>query len=405
MDLRAGRTVIERPSGQHPPDRIARLASLMAMLLAAGCAMPTPTTQSPPATAPPVKSARATLAPESSGTLVTPVPPTPSDAATATPRATVPPVPAPTYSVSLVWQGGYLPSLQGAFRASAEAVDIAVGGPGFVIVGSDANARGEVGVSWTSSDGIDWQEHDSGIAVASGRSPFASVAAGGGALVAVGSLGIWRSVDGASWDQVGDASMLGLGPVDVAWGPAGFVATGWGDGSDARVWRSADGISWEQVPPVGSLAGFCPARISGRPDGYQVLGSLCGTPPSVVLASSDGLSWAPAQKRWITLAAYLKPVAAPRTTCGGTATAPQMNDVGAFGPGYVAVGISRCGNDEQGAAWTSPDGASWQISEIPTSLAKWPMRAMAVRNGQMIVVAGTPWPDYFPAVFTVGLGK
>ncbi|MEO8461780.1 MAG: hypothetical protein ABI555_01090, partial [Chloroflexota bacterium] len=76
-----------------------------------------------------------------------------------------------------------------------------------------------------------------------------------------------------------------------------------------------------------------------------------------------------------------------------------------FGPGYVAVGISRCGNDEQGAAWTSPDGASWQISEIPTSFAKWPMRAMAVRNGKMIVVAGTPWPDYFPAVFAVGLGK
>lgn len=33
------------------------------------------------------------------------------------------------------------------------------------------------------------------------------------------------------------------------------------------------------------------------------------------------------------------------------------------------------------------------------------MYGMAVRKGLTIVVAGTHWPAYFPAVFKVGLGK
>jgi len=67
--------------------------------------------------------------------------------------------------------------------------DIALGGPGFVAVGTTAGR----GAAWTSADGENWNLHTA----SSPTLAFYAVAPYAGGLVAVG-WGIWTSVDGTS---------------------------------------------------------------------------------------------------------------------------------------------------------------------------------------------------------------
>jgi len=230
--------------------------------------------------------------------------------------------------------------------------------------------------------------------------------------------------------------MFGTYETDIAWGPAGFVAIGSFDGRSASVWRSSDGLAWEQAPPATALSGFCPLRIAGGPKGYVAVGSDCGTRP-VTAISVDGRSWvrAPGQPPlasvvaggpgWIAFGRFTPPgsttpgtavwtspdgLAWRRTSflrplppfvpdCGNPYDTAAMSDIARFGPGYVAVGTSTCGNDLWGAAWASPDGGTWHSVRLsPTTAARfWSMHAVAAHDGRLVAAALGPWVDYLPA--------
>lgn len=429
---------------------------LAAILAVAGCASP----PSPSVQAVATPSIGATPGPTISTAAKTPSS-TPSDPTpSATTRTPTPSrTPPPTYGATLIWNQEYLPRPPGVGTlggSNARASDITVTGAGFVIVGTDLDDRGnEVAASWTSPDGITWQEHLTTIRDHPGYS-LSEVAAGIGALVAVGSRGIWRSTDGATWEQVGQPAMLGTFQTDVAWGRDGFVAIGRGDRGTASIWLSADGLAWEQAPGATALSGFCPLKIAGGPKGYVAVGfgavgSVCGdsTQPAIAV-SADGRQWVRAPEQpsltgegasigavaggpgWIAFGpfqatstgdqgtavwtssdglawrrtSFLRPVPPYVPDCGKPYGPAYMVDITAFGPGYVAVGVSSCGNDQWGTAWASPDGATWHSVRLnPTTDARfWLMRAVAARDGQLVAAAGTPWVDYLPAVVSAVLG-
>jgi len=384
----------------------------------------------------------------------TPSPIAATPALAATPRPTARPSPTATYAATLVWSQDYLPRPPGAASlggSNARTSDITVGGPGFVIVGTDLDARrNEVAASWTSSDGIAWQEHLTGPSDDHGYG-FAAVAAGGGALVAVGPTGIWRSVDGQTWEQVGGATMLGTSMTDVAWGPAGFVAIGSPPGvGPASVWRSPDGRAWEPSTVTAALSGFCPSKVAGGANGYIAIGTDCGSSPRPAIAwSADGRSWVRAPRQsslsgegsgsgvvaggpgWIAFGSFtptgsttsgtavwtspdgiawrrtsfLRPLPPYVPDCGNPYEHAAMSDIARFGPGYVAVGVSTCGNDLWGAAWASPDGATWHSVRLsPTTDARfWSMQAVAAHDGRLVAAAVGPWVDYLPAVVSATL--
>jgi hypothetical protein len=371
--------------------------------------------------------------------------------APATPAATPRPTSVPTYAATLAWSQDYLPRPPGdAMRggSNARASDITVGGPGLVIVGTDLDARGnEVAAAWTSTDGVAWQEHVTSIIDHPGYA-FAAVAAGGDALVAVGRQGIWWSSDGVTWEQVGEPAIVGTHLTDIAWGPAGFVAVAADDGGVASTWRSSDGRSWEPGALTTALSGLCPTKIAGGSKGYLVVGSNCGDPSRPVIASSpDGRSWirAPGQSSlfgegeadgaiaggpgWIAFGrfrpdasanagdavwtstdgrawrrtSFLRPLPPCVPDCGNPGGA--IADVAAFGPGYVAVGMSWCGNDQWGAAWASSDGATWHSVRLDpmTDARFWLLRAVAAYGGRLVAAAGGPWVDHLPAAVSAVL--
>lgn len=383
--------------------------------------------------------------------------PSASAPSAATPRPTVRPTPlptpVPTYAATLAWSQDYLPRPPGdAMRGgtNARATDITVGVPGLVIVGTDLDPRGnEVAAAWTSRDGVAWLEHVTSIGDHPGYA-FAAVAAGGDALVAVGRQGIWRSSDGVTWQQVSEPAIVGINLADIAWGPAGFVAVATDERGTASTWRSSDGRSWVPGASTAALSGLCPTRIAGGTKGYVVVGSNCGDPSRPAIASSpDGRSWvrAPGQAflfgegevdgavdggpGWIAFGrvrpagssisgtavwtspdglawrrtSFLRPLPPYVPDCGNPYDIARMLDIAAFGPGYVAVGLSTCGNDQWGAAWASPDGATWRSVRLsPTTAARfWSMQAVAAYRGRLVAAAGGPWVDYLPAAVSAVL--
>jgi hypothetical protein len=217
-----------------------------------------------------------------------------------------------------------------------------------------------------------------------------------------------------------------------------------------KVWRSADGRSWGPVSPSTALSGFCHSRIAGGPRGYVLVGWDCSEPPQPVIATStDGRTWARAPEQaslsgasgiagvvaggpgwiafgpfleattgnageavWISVdgvawrrTSFLRPVSPYVPDCGPGDSA-GIADIAPYGPGYVAVGWSNCGNDRWGAAWASPDGATWHSVRVsPTTNARfWLLRAVAVHDGRLVAAAAGPWVDYWPAAVSAVLG-
>ena len=388
-----------------------------------------------------------------------PAVPTPTPGASgsppASPQASAAPAPVPSqgpspaavqaYAGTLAWSGfDRLPRFY-AGRALTDPIvgGITAGGPGFVVVGSDwVDAEGAVAVAWTSDDGLAWAEHPIGSPgpTSALTSPaLSSVTTGGGMLVAVGRVGIWRSTDGLTWEQAAPSSGLGGIPLRVARGRAGFVAIGRGLGEpcQGRAWTSADGASWRDVA-LPDADHFCPTAVAGSASGYVVVGNdpLDGGP--VVLASSDGVSWsrAPAQPslawdadpegvawtgdRWTAFGSFLPSTSADqgvqvwqstdglawsRTSflqpTGPFACDPgsvHMLDLTGFGPGYVAVGSCTANPELVGIAWTSATGGTWQgvLGRVR------PMSGVA-SNGTRLVAVGSDWPDLRPIVTTAVL--
>lgn len=185
--------------------------------------------------------------------------------------------------------------------------------------------------------------------------------------------GVWTSSDGASWAKLERSPALevgtftwesgpGQGLLDVAAGPGGFVAIGYGVGG-AAAWYSLDGLVWSLAPADGA---FDAARIHGvasTPAGWAIVGVVhegadnlqTGRPRAAIWTSPDGARWqrvpdGPA----FDIGGYWDTLEEPGT--GG------IEDIAGNAGAVVAVGES-C--DDHGracvqATWRSTDGLTWE---------------------------------------------
>jgi hypothetical protein len=95
--------------------------------------------------------------------------------------------------------------------------DVVADTSGFVAVGGERQSGATHPALWTSPDGVSWSRVELDSATAGFAGPFASVTVGGEGLVvtgpvmyeAFGSVTVWTSVNGASWDQIN--GLLGNG--------------------------------------------------------------------------------------------------------------------------------------------------------------------------------------------------
>ena len=166
-------------------------------------------------------------------------------------------------------------------ESSQMMLDVAVGGPGLVAVGTDGSPyRNTIDPSaadaavWTSANGLTWSRvpHDEEIFGGPTEQRMVSVTVGGPGLVAVGSecgggyscsdAAVWTSPDGFGWSRVPDDDAVfsrsgELGDKDEAMlsvtaGGPGLVAVGFDSvddcGWDSAVWTSPDGFTWSRVP-------------------------------------------------------------------------------------------------------------------------------------------------------------
>ena len=295
--------------------------------------------------------------------------------------------------------GGGDTSMLGIEEGDARIGAVAVGGPGFVAVGSDGD---DVAV-WTSADGQTWSRvpDDEAVFGGPGIQGMADVALGRPGLVAVGRdsslvgpdtyavAAVWTSPDGISWSRVatttpcsdGDRRIQRHLPDDRGdnrgsrsrcnrstrrgIGPRGgnqrrFPSVG-------AVWTSIDGSTWSHVPHDPAVFGRWPRTSaqsgeSGRVlaaslrditpggPGLVVVGDIYpggfGTGTGAVWASPDGIRW--------TRTAEIEAMWIQAVTEGG--------------PGLVAVGAADGDCCDPGtlnaAVWTSPDGTTW--SRVPS---------------------------------------
>jgi hypothetical protein len=308
-----------------------------------------PTTTSPPETTPPETTPPETAAPETA------------------PETTVAPVAGITWT--RLAEGAGIP-------VGAAITGVVVGPAGLVAVGGDL-ATGLPAV-WLSADGFTWTPVVDPAAFGM-QADIADVATGGPGLVAVGSepIGdpaqflvrpaVWTSTDGTVWTKIAfDDQILGGASsalmFDVASTGSGLVAVGGADtGPDrvAAVWTSADGATWTRVahvPEVFGSVGFTSmfSVTTGGPGlvavGFQRIAD--DLEAGAIWTSPDGVTWTR--------------VAADPTVVGGATTSVLLNAVAAAGPGLVAGGIERIGDDFDVAVLTSPDGVTWtRLPPVP----------------------------------------
>ena len=114
------------------------------------------------------------------------------------------------------------------------------------------------------------------------------------------------SPDGLGWSRSPAEALGDAVPDAAAWGPGGWVVVSARsfDGPGQPVWRSADGASWEQVGADGGSglpAGIAPYEVVGSDAGYAM--TVSGDVPDGLYhySSVDGRTWRPIDVRWATI--------------------------------------------------------------------------------------------------------
>jgi hypothetical protein len=185
----------------------------------------------------------------------------------------------------------------------AELGEVAIGGPGYVALGSTSD---DDEVLWTSADGFTWERHDLDLEQPE-LGVFASVGlegliAGRNGLVLLGRLDprdegpdehrfvVWTSVDGSEWNLVVDPFGSGAYIGEILSTNGGFVASGYG-GQGEGYWLSTDGRSWEKSP-AGFLddSGF-PAEPGMVRWGNKILTVVNPEDGVRLWTSTDGRAW------------------------------------------------------------------------------------------------------------------
>ncbi len=202
---------------------------------------------------------------------------------------------------------------------------------------------------------------------------------------------VWTAAAGEGWTRAPDQLGLELGldspnsrpPTgifDVAAGPVGLVAIGYPyDGRGPGIWRSLDGRTWERVQvDFGSssveTSSYRIAAVAAGSGGYVIGGYVIdnavpndtATYPARAAAwmSPDGVTWTRAVDN-ADMDVGLCIDTGEDPGCGG------MRAVATTDTGFVAVGHRRTpGSDVvRPAAWTSPDGLTWTRSDAGLDFA------------------------------------
>jgi hypothetical protein len=193
---------------------------------------------------------------------------------------------------------------------------------GLVLVGEDFDLPSETsdGAVWSSKDGLHWQLIPNTDGTFSG-SEISAVAARGSSLVAVGDSrpenqaqgtlpsGLsWTSSDGINWRrETGPGSVMGqISPGGVVAGPSGFVVYGSDLSTSAQaILYSSDGVAWQRVVDTGGVfsgarvvsvtttgGGFAAVGYGTSHEASPTAGGLDPTPgPAAAWWSTDGRTW------------------------------------------------------------------------------------------------------------------
>ncbi len=234
----------------------------------------------------------------------------------------------------------------------------------WTIVGSvfEPDQGRSVATVWTSEDGAEWAPDDAAAGSADEVMSAATRTEDG--IVAVGRIGGGDEADAALWTRTGDgwtaSSPATMGgdheqwAFDVAVGSGGTVVAGgenvWGE-IRPRLWFSADGEEWTSVD--GGPGGPLDATGEETVRGVAPIGDgFVAVGSRVVDNEQDGIAWYSADgETW-------EQVDAPSLRGPGR---QELNTVTAFDGGLVAGGMSDPDGNGQGDAvvWRSGDGGSW----------------------------------------------
>ena len=177
-----------------------------------------------------------------------------------------------------------------------------------------------------------------------------------GSLIAVGASDpghgfIWSSPDGETWRSIAGSTPLDGVILDaVAVGDPGVVATGWNDAGAVALF-SADGTSWASQAIPDSHPGSSIVSVAWRDGRFVGVGGGGEPLAAVSWTSADGRAWT-------------------RVSIVQENQQASLTSVAAGPDGFVAGGM-ELGHP---ATWSSPDGASWTVTDIPGSLTDSPGR-------------------------------
>jgi hypothetical protein len=195
---------------------------------------------------------------------------------------------------------------------------------------------------WTSPDGLAWQPVAVDESTFPTTSGVASVAAGPGGLIALGShagptnsvADLWQSADGEAWTHLDGSAMSGWLSLDVALaGGPGFAAFGTNANGNVALATSADGDAWEVTPaPVqGTLGGgpFVASGAAGLVCAGFAINAVASAP--IVWRSTDAVHWVatPAPPAGLT---YLSVGTAGNTVVLAGSTADGRAAIARLGP-------------------------------------------------------------------------
>ena len=260
-----------------------------------------------------------------------------------------------------------------------DVADVTVGGPGFVAIGTTSGdpsvgATSDVAIV-TSTDGLAWRRIPPDPVFADAYA--GSITAYGDRLIvhgssdAAGSVPVWTSADGFSWERADAGRSMAV----VIVGPSGWLggaADGNADDATAAMFRSTDGLAWARtdlpVETVTSGRARAVLDITIGPRGVVArgiasagcgFGASCAAFP-VAWWSSDGVDWG-----------LLPHLEGP---LGSSAASIAAMD----GLGFIGVGGR--------AAWYSPDGWAWTTLDAPPSDGD--VVDVVIRDDVLVAVGG-----------------
>ncbi len=241
---------------------------------------------------------------------------------------------------------------------------------------------------------------------------------------------------------IGAVLLTGCGasvePSSPATGAPGAVAPTIASGPGS--WASADVVQPDVVTQAPSLEpGYhcspCHPAAAGQlfgiaptADGFVAVGVQQPPAEAILLASTDGVRWAPDAAwapvegtaaiaaasdgaRTVVVGSGQSGAAAWTGTHGtwtmadqggdlaGSPGATAMTAVTAYDGGFVAVGYrdDPANAAAAAAAWRSPDGRSWRVDGPPTAFAGGRMWGVAARGSTLVAVGTDGDPTYGPA--------